>query len=163
MQFSFFCGLQLILYWQNLNNKAIEYNGEDEPIIVVRVHCRCEYFSVWITLIFALILAEVTGVVVLSLLNHRVNRRHFQTTKSVNLMIYLIALLCVMGIGLAFVFQSLDIHYTYVSWQFSLLSIVCLVCVFMFSSSGLCCHQSPALIGWPELYTMRCNLYNIKV
>ena len=130
----------LLLLWTavdpllaDFEQQGIEYNGEDEPIIVERVHCRCEYFSVWITLIFALILAEVTGVVVLSLLNRHVNRRHFQTTKSVNLMIYLIAMLCFMGIGLAFVFQSLDIHYTYVSWQFSLLSIVCLVCVFMFS------------------------------
>ena len=113
--------------------ETIEYSGEDEPVILLRVFCRCQYFSIWISIAFSILLIEVTGVVVLSLLNRRVNRRHFQTTKSVNLMIYLIALSCFLGIGLAFVFESLDIHYTYVSWQFSLLSIVCFVCVFMFS------------------------------
>ena len=111
----------------------IEYNGEDEPIILVRVFCRCEYFSVWLSLVFSVNLLVVVCVVILSVLNRRVDRKYFKTAKSVNLMVYLIALSCIMGIGLALVFESLNIHYPYVLWQFSLLSIVTLVCVFMFS------------------------------
>lgn len=111
----------------------IEYNEEDEPIILERIFCRCKYFSVWISVSYSLILFLVTCVILLSSLTRRVNRRFFQKAKSVNVMVYLIGLSGFLGIGLAFIFESFDIHYGYISWQFSLLSIVCLVCVFMFS------------------------------
>ena len=110
----------------------IDYDGEGEPVLLVRAYCRCSYFSVWISLTYAVILSLVTCVVVLSLLNRNVNRRYFQTAKSVNVMVYLLALSCFLGIVLAFVFESLDIHYTYFSWQLSLLSVVGLVSTFMF-------------------------------
>ena len=115
----------------------IDYDGEGEPVLLARAYCRCSYFSVWISLTYAVILSLVTCVVVLSLLNRNVNRRYFQTAKSVNVMVYLLALSCFLGIVLAFVFESLDIHYTYFSWQLSLMSIVFLVSVFMFSSPAL--------------------------
>ena len=109
----------------------IEYDGEGEPVLLARAYCRCSYFSVWISLTYAVILSLVMCVVVLSLLNRNVNRRYFQTAKSVNVMVYLLALSCFLGIVLAFVFESLDIHYTYFSWQLSLLSVVGLVSTFM--------------------------------
>ena len=112
--------------------QGIEYNGEDEPVLLERVYCRCSYFSVWISLTYAVILSLITCVVVLSLLNRHVNRRYFQTATSVNVMIYLLALSCILGIVLAFVFESLDIHYTYVSWQFASVSTALLVDVFTF-------------------------------
>ena len=113
--------------------QGIEFNGEDEPIILERMFCRCEYYSVWISVLYSIIILLVTCVVVLSSLNRHINRRFFQKAKSVNVMVYLIALSGFLGIGLAFVFESFDVHYSYVSRQFSLLSTVCLVCVFIFS------------------------------
>ena len=117
--------------------EGIEYNGDDEPIILVRVFCRCEYHSMWLSLAYLFNLAVVMCVVVLATLNRRVTRKYFQTAKSVNRMIYMIAISCCMGIGLAFVFESFNIHYAYVMWQFSLLSTVSLVCVFLFSPPAL--------------------------
>ena len=113
--------------------EGIEYHGEDEPLILERAYCRCSYFSLWISLAYAVIISLVACVVVLSLLNRRVNRRYFQTAKAVNVMVYLLALSCFVGIVFAFVFESHNIHYAYVSWQISLLLIVLLVSMFLFS------------------------------
>ena len=123
----------------------IEYDGETEPIILERAYCRCSYFSVWISLAYAVILSLVTCVVVLSLLNRRVNRRYFETAKSVNVMVYLLALSCFLGIVFAFVFESHNIHYAYISWQLSLLSIVLLVGIFMLSPPALTVIKSKFL------------------
>ena len=130
----------LLVCWTNFDpllavfeQEGIEYDGENEPIVLERVHCHCSYYSLWISLAYALILCLVMCVVILSSLNRHVNRSYFQASKSVNMMVYLLALSCFLGIVLAFVFESLDVHYTYISWQLSLLSIVFLVDVFMFS------------------------------
>lgn len=117
----------------DFHQENIEYNGKDEPIILMRVYCRCEHYSIWFSLAYLLNFIVVICVVILSSLNRHINRKHFQMSKSVNLMVYLIALSCSIGVGLAFVLESLNIHYTYLLWQFSLLSIVSLVCVFIFS------------------------------
>ena len=113
--------------------QGIEYDGEDEPVLLVRVSCHCQYYNLWIAIIYSVLLLLLTSVVVLSSLNRRISRRNFRTAKSVNLMVYMITPTYFLGNGLAFKLQSLDIHYTYVLWQFSLLSIVCLVCGFMFT------------------------------
>jgi gamma-aminobutyric acid type B receptor len=113
--------------------QGVEYDGKDQPIILERAHCRCSYFSLWISLTYAVILSLVTCIVVLSLLNRHVNRRYFQMAKSVNVMVYMLAMSCFLGIVFAFVFESHNIHYAYISWQISLLSIVLLVSVFMLS------------------------------
>ena len=113
--------------------EGIEYHGEDEPVLLVRVSCHCECYSLWISIIYSLLLLVLTCVVILSSLNRRISRRHFKTAKSVNLMVYMIAPAYFLGNGLAFKLQLLDIHYTYVLWQISLLSTVCLVCGFMFT------------------------------
>ena len=111
----------------------IDYDGEGEPVLLVRGSCYCKYYTLWISTTDSVLFLVLTAVVVLSSLNRRISRRFFQTAKSVNLMVYMIAPPCLLGNALAFLIQSLDVHYTYIFRQISLLSVVCFVCVFMFT------------------------------
>ena len=113
--------------------QGIEYNGEDEPVLLVRGSCHCRLFTLWTFATHSVIILVLTCVVILTSLNRRISRRYFQTAKLVNPMVYVISPAYFLGNGLAFFFQSLDIHYTYLSWQISLLSIVCLVCMSIFT------------------------------
>ena len=113
--------------------QGFEYSGKDEPIILVRASCNCEYLPVWLPLVLTIKLVVLVGVVFLSSLNRRVTRKHFRNSKSVNLMVYLIVLLFSLSIGLAIILEPLNIHYVYSLTEFSLLSVVLLVCVFVFT------------------------------
>ena len=113
--------------------QGIEYNDEDEPVLLVRGSCHCRLFTLWTLATHSVIILILTCVVILASLNRRISRRYFQTAKLVNLMVYVISPAFFLGNILAFFFQSLDIHYTYLSWQISLLSIVCLVCMCIFT------------------------------
>ena len=116
--------------------QGIEYNGEDEPVLLVKGSCHCRFFTLWILATHSVLILVLTCVVILASMNRRIIRRYFQTAKLVNLMVYVISPACFLGNILAFLFQSLDIHYTYLSWQISLLSIVCFVCTFIFTPSA---------------------------
>ena len=111
----------------------IEYNGQDEPVLQLRGFCYCKYFTLWTSATNSVIILILTGVVILSALNRRISRKYFQMAKSVNMMVYMISPACFLGNALAFIFQRLDIHYTYIVWQTALLTIVCFVCVFIFT------------------------------
>ena len=113
--------------------QGIKYNGEDEPVLLVRGSCHCRLFTLWTFATHSVIILILTCVVILALMNRRISRRYFQTAKLVNLMVYVISPAFFLGNGLAFFLQSLDIHYTYLSQQISLLSIVCLVCMCIFT------------------------------
>ena len=113
--------------------QGIEYTGKDEPIILVRASCNCEYLPVRLPLVLSIKLVVLVGVVFLSSLNRRVTRKYFRNSKSVNLMVYLIVLLFSLCIGLAIILEPLNIHYVYSLTEFSLLSVVLLVCVFVFT------------------------------
>ena len=113
--------------------QGIRYDGQHEAVILERAYCHCSYYSVWISLVYAVILSLVTCTVVLSLLNRRVHRTYFKTAKWVNMMIYLLALSCFLGFVSAFIFEEHNIHYAYILRQLSLLSIVSLVDLFLFS------------------------------
>ena len=143
--------LVLLVLWTTVDpflavfvQQGIEY-GEDGPIVLVRGYCNCRYYNLWISAVYSVLLLVLTCVVVLSSLNRRISRRHFQTAKSVNVMVYMIAPAYFLGSGLGFQLQSLDIHYTYMLWQISLLSIVCLVCGFMFTHPAYCAVRSRLL------------------
>ena len=115
-----------------IEQQDIGYNGEDEPVLLVKRSCHCRHFTLWISAIHSVLLFVLTCVVILSSLNRRISRRYFQTAKSVNMIVYIISPACFLN-GLVFLFQSLDIHYTYVLWQISILSIVSFVCMFIFT------------------------------
>ena len=113
--------------------QGIAYDEDGEPVILERGFCRCSYFSVWFSASLSTAVLLGATVVILSSLNRRITRTNFKTAKSVNLMMYLIAFSSLMAIGLGYTLEPLDIHYSYISWQLSLLSIVCVVCVFVLS------------------------------
>lgn len=114
--------------------QGIVYDTDSgEPIIIERGFCRCKYLSIWIYFSLLVWLLLGAAVVVLSSMNRRISRTYFKTAKSANLMVYLTAFACFLAVGLGYVFESLDIHYKYVSLETSLLSIVCTICLFQFS------------------------------
>lgn len=130
----------LLTVWNMLDPLVVEfeqqgiaYDRDREPVILERGFCRCTYFTFWLFASFSLAVLLGAIAVILSLLNRRITRTHFKTAKSVNVMIYMVAFSSFMAIGLGYVLESLNIHYSYVSLQLSLLSIVCLVCVFVLS------------------------------
>ena len=66
----------------DFHQENIEYNSKDEPIIMMRVYCRCEHYSIWFSLAYLLNFIVVICVVILSSLNRHINRKHFQMSKS---------------------------------------------------------------------------------
>ena len=107
-------------------------NPQDDPVMMIRGHCHCKYLTVWEVILFGISLLVTVCVVVLSSLNRRIDRRYFKTTKSVNVMVYVINMLLMLCIGLGFDLEWLDIHYKFILWEVSFLGVVCVVCIFFF-------------------------------
>ena len=105
-------------------------NPSEEPVIPIRVQCFCEYYEIWLPVVCGTNTLVSVCVVVLSILNRRISRKHFKVTKPINIMMYFMMLL-LLFIGLAFLLQDTNIHYFYVLWQLSFLLMVVLVCVFV--------------------------------
>ena len=112
-------------------------NPSEEPVISIRVLCNCEYYEIWMLLVWGINILVSVCVVVLSTLNRHVSRKHFHMTKSINIMVYFMMLSFLLLIGLSFILEHLDIHYMYILWQLSFLSMVVLVCVFVFIPHAL--------------------------
>ena len=111
---------------------GIAKNLQDDPVIIIRGHCSCKYHTVWQLILFGINLLVALCVVVLSSLNRRINRSYFKTTKSVNVMVYVINMLLMLCVGLGIVLESQDIHYQFILWEASFLGVVCVVCIFFF-------------------------------
>ena len=104
----------------------------DDPVILLRAKCSCKYDNAWLGVLFMINVLVALCVVVLSSLNRGINRSDFKTTKSVNVMVYVINILLVLSIGLGVVLERLNIHYMYVLWEISSLGVVLVVCMFFF-------------------------------
>ena len=50
----------------DFHQEKIEYNGKDEPVILMCVYCRCEHYSIWFSLAYLLNFIVVICVVILS-------------------------------------------------------------------------------------------------
>ena len=105
---------------------------EDDPVILLRAECSCDYNNVWLSVLFIINVLVALCIVVLSSLNRGISRSDFKTTKSVNVMVYAINIILVLCIGLGVVLEGQNVHYMYVLLEISSLGIVFVVCVFFF-------------------------------
>ena len=128
----------ILTTWTLVDPMLIKYvhyrhdSTQDDPVIIIHGYCSCKYNTVWQIILFSISLLVALCVVVISSLNRRINRSYFKTTKSVNVMVYVINMLLMLCIGLGFVLESLDIHYKFILWEVSFLGVVCVVCIFFF-------------------------------
>ena len=113
--------------------QGIEYNGKDDPIMLVRSSCHFKYFTLWTAATHSTLFLVLTLILILSSLNRQINRKYFWTSKSVNMMAYMISPACFLRTGVSFVFQSLDVHYSYINFLADITTIVCFVSMLIFT------------------------------
>lgn len=131
----------ILTLWTLVDPLLINYHHEsvqkskdprDDPVILIRAHCSCKYFNIWLAVLFSINVLVALCVVVLSSLNRGISYSYFKTTKSVNVMVYLINILLILCIGLGFILERLNVHYMYVLWEVSFLGVVFVVSTFFF-------------------------------
>ena len=106
-------------------------------IILVRRFCTCQRYSMWLSLTFGINFLLSVILVVLSTFNRRINRKYFKSTKSINVMVYIMEIVLLLSIGLGIILQDNNIHFTYVLWEVCFLVVVIIVCSFVFLPQAL--------------------------
>ena len=115
-----------------LQNVAYSYDGSQHPIIPLRVICHSDN-----TLFYGLIPIGINviaslGLVILSILNRRIQKRYIDTASGVNVYVYVTIAISVFGTAISYFLRDRNIHYVFILWQVSFLSSVVIVCVFLF-------------------------------
>ena len=116
-------------------------NPLEQPVILTRAYCTCRYLNIWLSVLFGISLLVSVCIVLLSSLNRGITRLHFKTTKSVNIMVYLIQMILNLCVALGYILEEENIHYSYVLWQISFLGVVFIVCLFVFLRPTLPVYQ----------------------
>jgi len=114
--------------------QMVEYydNESQQPFIPIRGFCTSQHFSIYYSILWTIGILVSVCVVVLSTLNRHITRVHFNTTVQVNKVVYIGNGLAVLCTVIGFTVWRNNIHYSFILWQVSFLSVVLLVCTFIF-------------------------------
>ena len=108
-------------------------SGIDANIIRVKLQCECNNIYLWIAIIMSLKGPLIILIVIISILNRKIKRKHFSHTKKVNILVYSLTILCGTGFPLFFVLTELnDSVYVSLIFCFVLLGSVILCCLLLF-------------------------------
>ncbi len=124
--------------WNNLDpyfmkTQPIMNSGIDANIIRVKLQCECNNIYLWIAIIMSLKGPLIILIVIISILNRKIKRKHFSHTKKVNILVYSLTILCGTGFPLFFVLTELnDSVYVSLIFCFVLLGSVILCCLLLF-------------------------------
>ena len=120
--------------------QMVEYydNESQQPFIPIRGFCTSQHRSIYYSILWSINILVSVCVVVLSTLNRHISLKHFNSTVSVNVMVYIGNVLSVLCTVISFVMEERNIHYAYTLRQLCFLSVVFLVCIFIF---------------WPKIWT----------
>ena len=110
----------------------VEYSQFQEPVIPVRDFCHSKNDYIYYSIPWCVNFLISVSLIVFSTLNRHITRTHFNTTVQVNKVVYIGNGLAVLCTVIGFIARTSNIHYSFVLWQFSFLSVVLLVCTFIF-------------------------------
>ena len=120
------------------------YNdGLQHLIIPLRVTCRSRNTLLYGSIPIGINMIASLGLVVLSILNRHIQKRHFNPASGVNdidsrgrvemnVYVYVTAAISVFGTPIGYLLRDRNVHYFFILWQVSFLSSVVIVCVFLF-------------------------------
>ena len=109
------------------------YNdGLQHLIIPLRVTCRSRNTLLYSSIPIGINMIASLGLVVLSILNRHIQKRHFNPASGVNVYVYVTAAISVFGTPIGYLLRDRNVHYFFILWQVSFLSSVVIVCVFLF-------------------------------
>ena len=115
-----------------LEIQEVEYSQSQEPVIPVRSFCNSKNDSIYYSIPWCVNFLISVGLIVFSTLNRHITRLHFNTTVQVNKVVYIGNGLAVLCTVIGFTVWRNNIHYSFILWQVSFLSVVLLVCTFIF-------------------------------
>ena len=103
-----------------------------EPVVTTNLTCSCEFEIYWILVVaaykgfFALLL------VIFSVLNRKIQRKHFSHTKKVNIFVYSLTVLGGIGFPLYFLLVNISIYAAFLIFSTILLATVLMCCLMLF-------------------------------
>ena len=115
-----------------LQNVAYYNDGLQHPIIPLRVTCRSRNTLLYGSIPIGINMIASLCLVVLSILNRHIQKRHFNPASGVNVYVYVTAAISVFGTPIGYLLRDRNVHYFFLLWQVSFLSSVVIVCVFLF-------------------------------
>ena len=112
----------------------VDFSDSSQPVIPIRVYCDSEYSFIYITFLWGMYLIVCLFVAVISTLNRHISKDYFNTTVSVNMVIYFGIGLCIPCATLSFMEKGVfnSVYYAYVMSLISIFPVVFLVSAFIF-------------------------------
>ena len=104
----------------------------DEPVVVSHLSCVCEFYIYWIVIIAAYKGSIALLLVIFSVLNRKIQRKHFSHTKKVNILVYSLTVLGGIGFPLYFLLANISIYITFLIFSAILLATVLMCCLMLF-------------------------------
>ena len=100
--------------------------------LYIHSSCTCQDIEYWITGVSIYKGGIAILLVIFSVLNRKIQRKHFSHTKKVNILVYSLTVLGGIGFPLYFLLRDIDIHVAYLNICAFFLITVTLCCVLMF-------------------------------
>ena len=110
---------------------TVEY-FDNQLVFPIRGFCYSQHLSIHYPILWGINILGSVCVVMLSTLNRHISHKHFNSTVSVNVMVYIGNVLSVLCTVISFIVEERNIHYAYILRQICFLSVVFLVCMFIF-------------------------------
>ncbi len=100
----------------------------DSPVIHIRSSCSCEGIEYWIAGVATYKGGIALLLVIFSVLNRKIQRKHFSHTKKVNILVYSLTVLGGIGFPMYFLLRDISIYLSYLN-----------ICAFFLATILLCC------------------------
>ncbi len=104
----------------------------DEQIVVAHLTCSCNYDIYWIAVIAAYKGVIALLLVIFSVLNRKIHRKHFSHTKKINVFVYSLTVLGGIGFPLYFLLRGVTIYASFFIFSTVLLATIVMCCVMLF-------------------------------
>ena len=118
----------------SFKEKEVDFSDSSQPVIPIRAYCDSEHSFIYITFLWGMYLLVCFFVAVISTLNRHISKKYFNTTVSVNFVVYFGIGVCVPCATLSFIEKGTfnSVYYAYVMSLISFLPVVFLVSAFIF-------------------------------
>ncbi len=105
---------------------------DGEQIVITHLTCSCDYDVYWISVIAAYKGVIALLLVVFSVLNRKIHRKHFSHTKKVNILVYSLTVLGGIGFPLYFLLRGVTIYVSFFIFSTFLLATIVMCCLVLF-------------------------------
>ncbi len=101
---------------------------QNSPVVLIRSSCSCEGVEYWIAGVATYKGGIALLLVIFSVLNRKIQRKHFSHTKKINILVYSLTVLAGIGFPMYFLLKDINIYLPYF-----------IICAFFLATIMLCC------------------------